>query len=65
MILLMGLNIVIVPMAIIILIYLINKRSLMGRYKANAWRNLFLVASLCLSLWLAASKLPGYAAAIF
>jgi len=64
MILLMGLNIVIVPVAIVIIIYLINKRSLMGEGKANVWRNVFLVASLGLSLWLAASKAPGYAKAI-
>ena len=64
MILLMGLNAVIVPMAIIIMLYLINKRSVMGDHKANAWRNVFLVASLCLSLWLAASKVPGYVSGI-
>ncbi len=60
MVLLMGLNIVIVPMAIIIMIYLINKRSLMGDRRANVWRNAFLAGSLCLALWLAASKAPGY-----
>lgn len=60
MVLLMGLNIVIVPMAIVIMIYLINKPSLMREHRANAWRNLFLVGSLCLALWLAASKAPGY-----
>jgi manganese transport protein len=60
--LLMGLNIVIVPMAIIIIIYLINKRSIMGEYKANFGRNLFLFASLGLSVWLALSKLPEYIA---
>jgi Mn2+/Fe2+ NRAMP family transporter len=65
MILLMGINIVIVPVAIVIIMYLINKRSLMGDYKASPLRNLFLVASLVLSLWLASSKLPGYWSAIF
>jgi len=64
MILLMGLNIVIVPVAIVIIIYLINKRSVMGEHKANARRNLLLLASLGLSLWLAASKAPGYAKTI-
>ena len=64
MVLLMGLNIVIVPLAILIIIYLVNKRSLMGQYRAGPGRNLFLAASLCLSLWLAASKLPGYVAAL-
>ena len=61
MVLLMGLNIVIVPMAIVIIIYLINKPGLMGAYRANAWRNVFLVASLLLALWLAHGKAPDYA----
>ena len=60
MILLMGLNIVIVPMAIVIIIYLVNKRAVMGDYKANVWRNVFLAASLALSLWMASEKLPDY-----
>ncbi|MBL7644726.1 MAG: divalent metal cation transporter [Candidatus Hydrogenedentes bacterium] len=59
-ILLMGVNIVIVPIAIVIIIYLVNKRSVMGAYKANAGRNAFLAASLLLSLWLASAKLPDY-----
>ena len=59
-ILLMGVNIVIVPIAIVIIIYLVNKRSVMGAYKANAGRNVFLAASLLLSLWLASAKLPDY-----
>ncbi len=63
-ILLMGVNIVIVPIAIIIITYLINKRSVMGEYKASAMRNAFLAASLLLSLWLASAKLPGYWAEI-
>ena len=64
-ILLMGINIVIVPMAIIIILYLINKRSIMGDDKANIGRNLFLLGSLGLSVWLAASKLPDYISALF
>ena len=56
----MGVNIVIVPIAIVIIIYLVNKRSVMGAYKANAGRNVFLAASLLLSLWLASAKLPDY-----
>lgn len=46
MILLMGLNIVLVPLAIVIIIYLMNRRSLMGEYRANVGRNVFLSASL-------------------
>jgi len=58
--LLMGLNAVIVPMAIAIIFYLINKRSLMGDFKANPGRNIFLAASLLFSLGVAAYKVPGY-----
>ncbi len=57
--LLMGLNAVIVPMAIAIILYLINKRSLMQDYKANLGRNIFLVASLLFSLALAGYKMVG------
>lgn len=64
MILLMGLNAVIVPMAIVIMLYLINKRSLMREYKANVWRNAFLLGSLCLAGWLALQKAPGYVTSI-
>jgi Mn2+/Fe2+ NRAMP family transporter len=59
-ILLMGVNIVIVPIAMVIIIYLINKRSVMGDHTANAGRNVLLAASLVLSLWLASAKLPDY-----
>jgi len=64
MILLMGLNIVIVPMAIVIIIYLVNKPAVMGEHKANVPRNVFLTLSLALSLWMASAKLPGYWTAI-
>lgn len=65
MILLMGINIVIVPVAIIIIIYLVNKPSIMGEHRASAPRNIFLALSLALSLWMASAKLPGYWSAIF
>lgn len=57
--LLMGLNAVIVPMAIIIILYLVNKGSLMKDYKANVGRNLLLAASLAFSLGIAAYKVFG------
>ena len=56
----MGLNILVVPLAIAIILYLVNKRSIMGDYRAGFWRNVFLIASLGLSIWLAAQKAPGY-----
>ena len=63
-ILLMGLNIVVVPVAILIVIYLVNKQSLMGAYRANVWRNIVLWGSMALSLWLAGSRLPGHVDAL-
>jgi Mn2+/Fe2+ NRAMP family transporter len=54
--LLMGINAIIVPLAIAIILYLINKRSLMGDYKANLGRNLFLGLSLLFSISVAGYK---------
>lgn len=54
--LLMSLNAVIVPLAIVIILYLINKRSLMGDYKANLGRNAVLLASLLFSVSVAGYK---------
>ena len=59
MVLLMGVNIVIVPLAVLVVLYLINKPSLMREHRANLGRNVFLVASLALSVWLAVAKMPG------
>lgn len=59
MVLLMGINIVLVPMAVLIVFYLINKRSLMKEHRANPGRNILLLASLTLSFWLVIVKAPG------
>jgi len=59
-ILLMGINVVVMPLVYAILIVLINTRTVMGEYTAGFWRNLGLLAGLLLSLGLAVYKAPGY-----
>ncbi len=59
-ILLMGVNVIVIPLVFIVVIYLVNQRSVMGQYKAEWWRNAMLVAGLILSVALAADKLPDY-----
>ena len=59
-ILLMGVNVIVIPLVFAIVIYLVNRRSVMGKYTAEWWRNLILVAGLVLSVALAAEKVPDY-----
>ena len=59
-VLLMGVNVVVIPLVFAIVIYLVNQASVMRQYKAEWWRNLILTAGLILSVTLAADKLPDY-----
>lgn len=59
-ILLMGVNVIVIPLVFAIVIYLVNRRSVMGEHTAEWWRNLILVAGLVLSVALAADKVPDY-----
>ena len=61
-ILLMGVNVLIIPMVIVAMIYLLNRRSVMGEHTAGFWRNLMLVLCLVVSVVLAVDKLPDYLA---
>ena len=58
--LLMGFNVIVVPVVIVIVLVLVNKPKIMGAYGASATRNAVLFAGLILSLWLMAMKLPDY-----
>ncbi len=62
--LIMGVNVVVAPLALAIILYLINSSTLMGAHRAGWVRNLFLVAGLLLGLVLAAIRLPGYLASL-
>lgn len=48
------------PAALALIIYLANKKDLMGRYKAGAVRNLILAFGFLLSLWIAYRKIEDF-----
>ncbi|MCA8890210.1 MAG: divalent metal cation transporter [Parvularculaceae bacterium] len=59
-VLLMGVNVVVIPLIIVAMMYLINRRSVMGEHTAGIVRNLILGVCLALSLGLAFDKAPHY-----
>lgn len=59
-VLLMGVNVVVIPAVYVILIILINKRSVMNEYRAEWWRNVILVIGLVVSIILAVHKAPHF-----
>lgn len=56
--LLMGVNVLVVPIVITALFYLINRREVMGDYTANPVRNLMLAGCIGLSVLLAIQRGP-------
>jgi Mn2+/Fe2+ NRAMP family transporter len=56
----MALGVVITPFAILLVIFLINRRELMDGYKASWIRNAILLFGLLLSLWIAIRKVIPY-----
>jgi Mn2+/Fe2+ NRAMP family transporter len=63
--LLMGVNALLIPMVMIIVIILVNRPQVMGQHRANIARNAILVTGAIISIWLSIVKLPGYVAIIF
>jgi len=61
-ILLMGVNVVIIPMVLIAMIYLLNRKAVMGEHTASFWRNLTLVLCLIVAIVLGVDKVPDYLA---
>ena len=59
-VLLMGINAIVIPLVMLVVIILVNKREVMGEYRASLGRNIVLAAGLTLSVWLSVVKLPGY-----
>lgn len=59
-VLLMGINAIVIPLVMLVVIILVNKRDVMGEYRASPGRNIVLAAGLGLSVWLSVVKLPGY-----
>ena len=56
--LLMGVNTIVIPLAFIVLLFLLNKKAVMGEYRAGVTRNTVLALCLLLSLGLSVSNLP-------
>ncbi len=61
-VLLMGLNVLVIPLVLTAMIYLLNRRAVMGEYTASPTRNALLVLCLLVSLVLAADSFPDYLA---
>jgi len=64
-VLLMGINVLVIPLVFVILLYLANSRDVMRGVRTEWWRNAILGVGLLLSLVLGAQKVPGYVAALF
>lgn len=61
-VLLMGLNVLVIPLVLITMLYLLNRRAVMGQYTASLTRNALLVLCLIVSLVLAVDSFPDYLA---
>lgn len=59
-VLLMGINVVVIPMVYAIVVLLVNKESVMKEFRAEWWRNTVLIIGLVVSLILAVHKAPLY-----
>jgi Mn2+/Fe2+ NRAMP family transporter len=59
-ILLMGINVVVIPLVYLCVILLVNSEGVMREFRAEWWRNTVLAAGLVVSLALAVDKAPGY-----
>jgi Mn2+/Fe2+ NRAMP family transporter len=63
-VLLMGLNVLVIPLVLAVMIYLLNRRAVMGQYTAGPMRNSLLVLCLIVSLVLAVDSFPDYLAVL-
>lgn len=59
-VLLMGINVVVIPLVIVAVIYLSDRTAVMGPHTSGGLRNTVMLMLLILSLILSATKLPGY-----
>jgi Mn2+/Fe2+ NRAMP family transporter len=59
-VLLMGINILVIPVAFVIVLLLANSGEVMGQWRAEWWRNGLLGLGLAVSLALAVQKFPYY-----
>ena len=56
--LLMGVNTIVIPLAFFVLIFLLNKKAVMGEHVPSVGRNIVLATGLLLSVSLSVSNLP-------
>jgi manganese transport protein len=61
-VLLMGINVLVIPLVIIVMIFLVNRQAVMGAYTASPVRNGLLILSLIVSIALGVDKFPDYLA---
>ncbi len=59
-VLLMGINVLVIPVAFVIVLLLANSDEVMGQWRAEWWRNALLGLGLVVSLALAVQKFPYY-----
>lgn len=59
-VLLMGVNVLVIPLVIGAMIYLLNRRAVMDEHTASPWRNILLILSMIVSIVLAVDKFPDY-----
>ena len=64
-ILLMGINVVVIPVVYVIVVALSNSRAVMHQVTTEPWRNAILIIGLLASLLLAVHKTPGYFRLLF
>ncbi len=61
-VLLMGVNVIVIPLVFIIVLYMLNQTSVVQHHRAEWWRNLIILAGLVLSLVLATENVQDYIA---
>ena len=62
--LLMGINAIVVPLVYLIVLFLINRESVMGEHTGSIARNLILLTALVLSLTISVIKMPEFVRAL-
>lgn len=58
--LLMGVNAIVIPLVMLIVLLMVNRQPIMGAHKAGPLRNLILLVGIVLAIALSVMKLPGY-----
>ena len=62
--LLMGINAIVVPLVYLVVLLLINRKSVMGEHTSGVARNLILLAALALAVTISVIKMPDFVQAL-